>query len=305
MILNEQEEIYFVYAKKPTIQYMYEKPEGGFEPITVFERNGVTFTRTSNAVTQNPIAQEELLPVTADGLLISQISTPSSRAFEIPGDLDYDGKQLRIDLNRLCVGENIANAQDTGSKSMKITLTPDGKMQYSANGTAVSFPENPVVYAIYRIKGYELTVSKQVKGNSTVGNFTFEISSDVLSGEYATSTGTPVTASDKKITITVPRDGSVTIYGLSKGTYVVTETTPGDYEMTAKVNGIDMNVTATKVAALVESNTTVAVLNTYPIPVTGVGERTAPYVVVMILTTAALVCIYRRKEEKQNENSSL
>jgi LPXTG-motif cell wall-anchored protein len=93
---------------------------------------------------------------------------------------------------------------------------------------------------------------------------------------------------------------------LLSGEYTIKETTAGDYEMTAKVNDLDTKVTGNRFAAAVNSNTRVDVLNTYPVPVTGAETQSAPYVlIVMLLTTAALLFVCRRKGEKQNDCSSL
>ncbi len=302
MLLDNQE-IYFVYVKKPTIRYWYEKPDGSFEEISEFKRNGETFTRPGTGIAQN-----EVLPVSTDGLLISQISTPGAPAFLIPGDLDYQNDKLRLDLNRLSIGDSAGIITNSDSESMQITVT-DGKLQYRFHDsdTPKSFSETDVVYAVYKIKGYELTLTKQVLGDAMGNNtFTFEISSDQLTySKYDTSKG-QVTASGNTITLSVHRGESVTVYGLLSGTYTITETTDGNYEMTAKVNGTDAKVTGNKVAASIADNTSVEVLNTYPIPVTGAGEQAAPYIVViMIVSASMLVFIRRRKGEKQNECSSL
>ena len=303
MLLDDQE-IYFVYAKKPTIRYLYEKPDGSFEEISAFNRNGAVFTRSE-------IAQNETLPVSANGLLISQISTPGSPAFLIPGDLDYQDDFLRLDLNRLGIGNNTGITTDSDSESMQITVM-DSKLQYRFHNSDApqSFSENDVVYAVYKIKGYELTLTKQVLGDA-MGNdtFTFEISSDQLTySNYDTSDKGQehVPVSGNTITLSVRRGESVTVYGLLSGEYTIKETTVGNYEMTAKVNGTDAKVTSNMVAASIADNTRVEVLNTYPIPITGAGEQAVPYVIIiMIVSVSMLVFICRRKGEKQNECSSL
>ena len=187
----------------------------------------------------------------------------------------------------------------------------DKKLQYrfSDTDTPKTFAEDAVIYAVYKIKGYELTLTKQVLGDSAgEKTFTFEVSSDKLTyNTYDTSTG-QVTANSNKITVTVQRGASVTIYGLLSGAYTIKETTAGIYEMTAKVNGTDAIVNGTTVAASINSNTEVKVINTYPIPITGAGEQSTPYVVVtavVLLTAAILVFICKRKGEKRNELSSL
>ena len=303
-LLGDQE-IWFIYAKNPTIRYLYQKPDGTFETINPLTRNNTQFTRSGNAIAQN-----EIVPVNADGLLIDQISTPAAPAFLIPGDLDYNGDYLRLDLNRVSVGNSAGITDESDSEFLQITIT-DKKLQYrfSDTDTPKTFAEDAVIYAVYKIKGYELTLTKQVLGDSAgEKTFTFEVSSDKLTyNTYDTSTG-QVTANSNKITVTVQRGASVTIYGLLSGAYTIKETTAGIYEMTAKVNGTDAIVNGTTVAASINSNTEVKVINTYPIPITGAGEQSTPYVVVtavVLLTAAILVFICKRKGEKRNELSSL
>ncbi len=296
-LLGDQE-IWFIYAKNPTIKYLYQKPDGTFETITPLTRNNTQFKRSGNAIAQN-----EIVPVNADGLLIDQISTPAAPAFLIPGDLDYNGDHLRLDLNRVSVGNSTGITDESDSEFLQITVTEE-KLQYRFHDTDTpkTFAENAVIYAVYKIKGYELTLTKQVLGDSAGENtFTFEVSSDQLTyNTYDTSTG-QVTANSNKITVTVQRGASVTIYGLLSGAYTIKETTAGIYEMTAKVNGTDAIVNGTTVAASINSNTEVKVINTYPIPITGAGEQSTPYVVVtavMLLTAAILVFICKRKGGK-------
>ena len=76
--------------------------------------------------------------------------------------------------------------------------------------------------------------------------------------------------------------------------------------MTAAINGVDAVVSNNQVAANIRDNTRVDVVNTYPVPVTGAGEHAEPYLVILlIMTTAALLFVCRRKEEKAYECSSL
>jgi hypothetical protein len=56
-----------------------------------------------------------------------------------------------------------------------------------------------------------------------------------------------------------------------------------------------------KVAASIDADTVVEIINVYPIPVTGTGESARPYVDVMIviITSVVLRMIIRRKEENR------
>ena len=65
-------------------------------------------------------------------------------------------------------------------------------------------------------------------------------------------------------------------------------------------------MTQQQLAANISEDTRIDVVNTYPIPVTGAGETSAPYVIVLvILAASAIFFVLRRKGEIINENSTL
>ena len=306
-LLGEQD-IWFVYCKKPVIRYQFEKPSGELVDIEPLNRNNEPFMRNGE-----PIAQNEILPVTMnDSLLISQISTPGTPAYQIPGDLDYQNDALKLDLNRICIGDS--SGVQVSSESETVTLSiEDGSLNYrfSEADDAASMPEDPVVYAIYRVKGYELTLSKSVVGDSGENDtFTFTISSDQLtfSSYYISNYGDSdiIRSESGTLTLTLHKNDSVTIYGLLSGTYTVQEEAAGSCEMTAKINGVDAAVSQNQVIAAISDNTSIDIVNTYPIPVTGTGEQAAPYcIILLILTAAGMLFICRRKGEHAYEHAPL
>lgn len=306
-LLGEQD-IWYVYCQKPRIRYQFEKPDGTLIDIDPLERNGAVFHGN-----ESEIAQNEILPVTTEtGLLLSQISTPGTPAFLIPSDFDFNGDPLRLDLNRLAVGDASGVQASSDSKEMTISIE-NGNLCYrfSSGDAPQIMPASPVVYAIYRVKGYELTLTKTVRGDSGgVNDFTFTISSDqITNGRYYISSysgGETITPEEGKLTLTLHAGESVTLYGLLSGNYTISEEASGSYEMTAAINGVDAVVSNNQVAANIRDNTRVDVVNTYPVPVTGAGEHAEPYLVILlIMTTAALLFVCRRKEEKAYECSSL
>lgn len=306
-LLGEQD-IWYVYCQKPRIRYQFEKPDGTLIDIDPLERNGAVFHGN-----ESEIAQNEILPVTTEtGLLLSQISTPGTPAFLIPSDFDFNGDPLCLDLNRLAVGDASGVQASSGSKEMTISIE-NGNLCYrfSSGDAPQIMPASPVVYAIYRVKGYELTLTKTVRGDAGGANdFTFTISSDqITNGSYyisGYSGGETITPEEGKLTLTLHAGESVTLYGLLSGTYTISEEASGSYEMTAAINGVDAVVSNNQVAANIRDNTRVDVVNTYPVPVTGAGEHAEPYLVILlIMTTAALLFVCRRKEEKAYECSSL
>ena len=265
-----------------------------------------TFTQDTDPFSRATITNGETVPITAAGLQISILS--GTQNFVIPDLLDYEGESLLLDLNRVSVGDSSAITDDSDSKKMEI-LFADAKMQYRFHDgdTPTPFEENPVIYAVYKLKGYELTLTKKVLGDSShTHEFTFEIYSDQLTHRsYETTIGTR-TVTNQTMSITIGRGQSVTIYGLTSGTYTIRETTHGDYTMTAKINGSSQNVTNNTTAVLLTDNTEVEVLNTYPIPVTGATDSAIPYVVVVTILIAAVIWfISRRREGKHYARSFL
>ena len=305
--LLDGNDIWFVYCEKPTIVYKFETPGGELIDIDPLTRNGVIYTGNIT-----PISQGEVLPVTSEKeLLLSQISTPGNPAFLIPPDLDHQDDMLKLDLNRLSIGNESQVLIDSQSKTLNIDII-DGDMYYRFNegDEPAVMPSSPVVYAIYKVKGYELTLSKTVKGDAGgTDDFTFTIRSDSITfnSYYISGYDTETVSADANvIELTLHKDDIVTIYGLSAGDYTITESAEGSFEMTASVNGVEASVTQQQLAANISEDTRIDVVNTYPIPVTGAGETSAPYVIVLvILAASAIFFVLRRKGEIINENSTL
>ena len=301
-----EDEIWYVYCRKPEIRYLFEKPNGEYEEIAPLTRNEAAFLRNGE-----PVLSGDILPVTHDStLLLSQISTPGAPAYLIPGDLDHHVDadtvdQLKLDLNRICVGDASGNPGASDSKAMMLDIR-DGDLcyRYDAGDAPQILPENAVVYAVYQVKGYELTLTKTVRGDAgSTSDYQFTVTSDALTySSYYISTGSSsdeqIEVQDGTLTLTLHDGESVTIYGLLRGDYTITEEAAGSYEMTAQVNGVDAVVSQNQLVASISDDTRVDVVNTYPIPVTGAGEQSAPYsIIVVILSAATLMFICRRKGE--------
>lgn len=321
--LGKNEKVWFVYTKKPKIRYVFKKPDGSYEEFSKLLRNGTEFRRdVTNTFEGTKAEQNEILPVTHDnGLLIAQITSPASPAFVVPGDLDYGGNPLILDLERMAVGTENGSAADADTAKcefMKIKAE-NGALQYSFGNSAESaaMPEDPVVYAIYEIKGYELTITKTVIGDANgKSEFTFNVHSEQLlnpnyfisvtdkNGDTQVST---ISAVNLTVTVEVENGGSATIYGLQSGIYTLTETDTGNCEVKATVNGVEAAVKNDTLGIAINDDTSVDVVNNYPIPVTGADDNASPYIAVIAVITmvAAVFWIKRRKEEMFNENASL
>ena len=287
------DEVYYVYYERPTIKYMLISPKTGeliqIDPLT---KNGEAFKRNGT-----DIAQNEILPVSMSSeLLVSQISTPGNPSFLIPDLLDHNGKNSVLDLSQIGVKNENGNIIRYENEQVYLKYTDNGlKYHFTSTDTAQDFYDELVVYAIYRIRGYSLTLNKEVLGDTSGGpsEYSFTISSDVLGdGEYyigGYGDAETITASGNKITLNVHSGDSVTIYGLLQGNYTVTENTTGSFEVSAKLNGNDAAMDGKSVLVHIDTDTILDILNLYPIPVTGVAGTGNVYLIAVIMLLATLV----------------
>jgi len=301
--------VYLVYLERPTIKYMFENQKTNeLIPISPLEKNGTAFTRNSV-----PISQNEVIPVqgNTEELLLSQISTPGAPAFIIPDMLDFNGYHSRLDLAEIAVKTADGSLDRSDSETIYLNYS-DGKLNYhfTEYDNKKSFMDDTTVYAIYKIKGYTLSLSKTVKGDRTDGvsdyNFTIH-SDDMPDGEYYISgygDADTVTCTGNNITLTMQHGSNVTIYGLPQGDYTITESAEGIYCMNVKVNNAETNVRHKKAAFHIDKDTTVDVFNVYPVPVTGAVNAAAPYIAILVflVTAMAVLRILRRKEVGFNDN---
>ncbi len=303
------DEIYFVYVERPTIKYMLKSPRTGeLIPIESFERNGAPFTRDGNAITQ-----EEILPVSGDGeLLISQISTPSRPAYLIPDLLDYHGKYTNIDLSQIAVRDADGSLTSYNREAVSLSVTNDTLQYYfDETGTRYSFSDELTVYAVYQIRGYSLTLRKDVVGNSSGAppDYRFTIrSADLKDGDYyigGYGDMEKITAVGHEIELTIGDGDVVTLYGLSRGDYVISEETVGGFVMTAYVDGYDAVVNEHTVAVHIAQDTDIRVVNVYPVPVTGLSGLDRPYLPILtIIILPALLCLLLKRKEKAVNNKT-
>jgi hypothetical protein len=244
-------------------------------------------------------------------LLLSQISTPGAPAFIIPDMLDFNGYHSRLDLAEIAVKTADGSLDRSDSETIYLNYS-DGKLNYhfTEYDNKKSFMDDTTVYAIYKIKGYTLSLSKTVKGDRTDGvsdyNFTIH-SDDMPDGEYYISgygDADTVTCTGNNITLTMQHGSNVTIYGLPQGDYTITESAEGIYCMNVKVNNAETNVRHKKAAFHIDKDTTVDVFNVYPVPVTGAVNAAAPYIAILVflVTAMAVLRILRRKEVGFNDN---
>ncbi len=306
----QNNEIYFVYFERPTIRYMLKSPKTGeLIPIDPLQKNGTDFMRNDSAITQN-----ELLPVSCENeLLVSQISTPSNPAFLIPDLLDHKEKHSELDLSQISIKNADGSMRTFNTETISLCYA-DNALQYhfgDAN-TRYQFSDELIVYAVYQIRGYTLTLQKKVVGDAPEGSseYLFTIFSDTLQngdyyiggyGEYEM-----ISASNNEISLTLHSGDSITIYGLLQGDYTITEEATGNYRMTAFVNGQDVIVNGNKLATHIDNNVIIKIVNIYPIPVTGAEEH-KPYLLIIFILLASIILYtaIKRKEENSSEKSML
>ena len=285
-------EVYYVYYERPTIRYMLISPKTGeLMQIDPLSKNGEAFKRNGTDIMQN-----ELLPVSMSSeLLISQINTPGNPSFLIPDLLDHNGKNSVLDLSQIGVKDADGNIRRYDNEQIYLNYTDNGlKYHFTSTDAAQDFYDELVVYAIYRIRGYSLTLNKEVLGDTSGGTseYSFTISSDVLGdGEYfigGYGDAETITASGNAINLNVHSGDSVTIYGLLQGNYTITENTTGSFEVSAKLNGNDVAMNGKSVFAHIDTDTILDIINLYPIPVTGVAGTGNVYLIAVILMLATL-----------------
>ena len=258
------------------------------DPLT---KNGETFQRNGTAIVQNEILHVSM----SSELLISQIYTPGNPSFLIPDLLDHNGKNSVLDLSQIGVKDASGNIRRYDNELVYLKYTDNGlKYHFTSTDAAQDFYDELTVYAIYRIRGYSLTLNKEVLGDSAgaPSEYSFTISSDVLGdGEYyigGYGDEETITASGNTITLNVHSGDSVTIYGLIQGNYTITENTTGSFEVSAKLNGNDVAMNGKSVFAHIDTDTILDILNLYPIPVTGVAGTGNVYLIAVILMLATL-----------------
>jgi hypothetical protein len=277
LVLNEDNglsvddgSIWFVYYQMPRIYYMKEGANGALTRLGAIRRNGAAVELNDAAVTQGLQLQ-----VGTDPFLIDQTV---AGGYRVPPDLDGD-RALSLDYIRLAAGP--ANASNTSQmdevrddKSLRLKVD-GGQVRWSTDGeTYQPFSGEPTVYAIYREKGYELTLTKTVVGSAEDEALTFPVtitSSQFTNGETYTVSGygeiETLTVADRSLSLSVRHGDTIRIQGLQRGAYTIRETVdPVDFTMTAQVGGYNAGVTAgetqSSFSVTMDADKTAAITNT-------------------------------------------
>ena len=306
-----EKDIYFVYVKRPKIKYVFEKPNGTYVDIDPLNQDNSPYKRSGTAISQN-----EIIPLTDEDtsqnpMIISKVYSSES-VFILPDELDYENNKRMLDLKCMGLGNSGGVTHVSDSTSMLLDISDSGvEYRFIKSDNPRLLPENSVIYAIYKIKGYSLTINKSVTGDSGgISEFTFNISSNQLTNSpYYVSgianTETVSVSDDKQISVTVNKDKSVTIYGLQSGVYTVSESGAGDCELFVTVDGQEKPVTNNSFSFTLNNDVSADVLNKYPIPVTNHKNTSLPYaIIITLLAAAATVMLTIRRKERISRGKS-
>lgn len=257
-----ESDIYYLYYPKLTVRYVLEGDEGVLELIRGSVSDTVTYGGAVLTMNGMTVEQNQKVEMPPEGLTISQ--NAGNGSFNMPPLLDHETNQYDLVYSKIGAraessgSEAASNISELGTfvsegqtLSMKLE---DSRLCWSLDGNSWQTISNwPVVYAIYRERGYNLTVTKTVPvDNGYTEPYTVTVSSTAINRSSYEVEGTgsntveAVPASGGTLgTITFPvTDGStVTLIGLGAGMYTVTETDNENYTLTAELGGSERHVT--------------------------------------------------------------
>ena len=278
-----ENKIYYLYYPLPKMVYVKEGAGGALTRIQgSTDGQTVISTLTYNGAAINlngvPVEQEQLLSVSTGVFRITQ--NMGTGNFIMPPYLDDGTDKLYLQHSKIGVAGtanvnntgNLArwiNSKDGNNFSVLYLTVVDSQVKWSTdNNTWNSFGgAAPTVYAIYKEKGYELNIIKELVNDTdnaetkpfriTVESMSITASSYEVTGTgYNTVDAIPVNGSTPgKIELSMsqksPNTSDITIIGLPKGDYTITENNSFGYTLTAKSGDaggtlVDTNVTNNK-----------------------------------------------------------
>ena len=252
--------VYYLYYPKLTVYYMKEDL-GSLTAIQGASSGTVTYGGSSLTLNGAAVSQGQKVEIPSEGLTISQ--TVGSGSFNMPPLLDEGENQYNLVYYKIGAlaqsnpNTGISDISELGgfvSEGLTLYMNiVDNRLSWSFDGTAWTPISNwPVVYAIYRERGYDLTVTKTVPiDTGDYEPFTVTVSSPAISRTSYAVEGTgsntiaAVPASGDKpgtISFSVSDGSSVKIIGLSAGTYIVSETANDNYTLSARIGSENQTV---------------------------------------------------------------
>lgn len=250
--IGEQEEfhIYYLYYLMPQIRYVEEKAGGELKPIKGANSEGVetddpSYNMASLWLNGVKVTQDQKFEIPAEGRTIAQ----TVGRFRMPPLLDSGEQALYLLYSK--IGAGVENATTTGAIETSEALTlhirfADNKLQWSFDGQEwKSFTGSPTVYAIYRERGYDLTITKKVPIDTGFTEpFTITVSSDAINRSSYDVEGlgsssveaTPHTEGKPgTIRLTVTDGSEIKLIGMGAGEYTITESGHDNFALTVQV----------------------------------------------------------------------
>ncbi|MBQ9430140.1 MAG: hypothetical protein IJU44_01175 [Kiritimatiellae bacterium] len=238
-------ELYYVYCELPVVRYMKEGVNGALTVLQEVRYGGHELAMNGETV----VKQGELLPVGSDVLAITPGGSIGANIFRVPVVLD-GATEGSLNHRKFAAGmSGVSNLNGMDGESDSIYLKIDGAvLKWSPDGDEwgeFSPGAVPTVYAIYKEKGYDLTIvetSLASEADKANDKFTVTIYSEnfdngavfEVSG-YEDDDGTveELQVSDKKLTLTVKSGCNVVLHALPNGEleYRITEALPLRYVM--------------------------------------------------------------------------
>ena len=299
LILNPEEEIWFVYVPKPVIRYVLEKPDGELLPITPLTRNGSEIILNQMTITQNM-----LLPISSEqDFQIAPVSGYDDSVFIVPPDLDYENSPLMLKYSAIGIGNESGLTESSDMKKIKFHITDQTVNYYFQNPDSMKpLPADPVIYIIYKIKGCTLHLTKTVKGDSH-GNdaYILKIRSDALADQNYDISGDrsgTVRPDSGIITLTIRHGEHIMLHGLQSGIYIIQEETPEDCIISAEVNHTSVSIVQNQIAVQLNTDIQIDIINTFPVPVTEITENPECYLIItgMIFSAVIILLLIRKKK---------
>ena len=287
--LGSSYRVYYLYYPKLTVRYMKEGDNGVLTAIQgSTDRSTVvdTITYGGAALTMNgqTVTQDQKVEMPPDGLTITQ--TVGSGSFNMPPLLDDGVNQYDLVYSKIgALAESSGSGAITNVSDLDGFISEDQTlyMKIVNNSLSWSFVDEPsqyqtirnwpVVYAIYRERGYDLTVTKTAPIDTGYTEpFTVTVSSTMINRTSynvegtgnSTVTATPASGSTPgTIAFTVTDGSAVKLIGLGAGSYTITETDNENYTLTAKKEGVDQTVTDNSTVTVeLDGEVTVDLINT-------------------------------------------
>lgn len=254
---DKNTEVYYLYYPLPQLVYVKEAVGGALSPVRgsvdgSSETDALTYNRDAFTLNGVAVAQHQLLPV-GDGVLTIR-QTVDGSSFNMPPRLDDGTDPLYLHYAKL----GVAGRSDAATRAELEMVTEnqllylkieENRVRWSADGsTWNAFAGNkPTVYAIYKEIGYELEIRKTLAddtGHTAAESFTVTVRSPFITGTsysvagtgYNTIDAVPAAGSVPGSIVLTMKDGSdITIGGLPRGVYTVTEEGNENYILTAQL----------------------------------------------------------------------